>query len=309
MFSIKEQKGLIVLIILITITLLSKYLTGYKEVIKREKFTIDSNIEIIDIKSYLPRKRQDTLSKTKQILDKNTTQTKIKKDKTAKTIIEFDFNPNTISFDSLIMMGIDKKTAYNWTKYISKGGKFRIKKDIRKIYGLKENDFFRIKKHILLPDSIKSNKSVAIHKYEKKKYRPQNDFVIELNSCTAGELKRLNGIGEKLSVRIIKFRNKLGGFYCVEQLKEVYGLPVETYDKIKGNLTVDKNKIKKIKINLEDKNSLTGFPYFTYRLAIQLQNYRRQHGYFKSIDDLKNLKTLDNNKIKKIEPYLDFAEN
>jgi len=86
MFSIKEQKGLIVLIILITITLLSKYLTGYKEVIKREKFTIDSNIEIIDIKSYLPRKRQDTLSKTKQILDKNTTQTKLKKTKRLKQL-------------------------------------------------------------------------------------------------------------------------------------------------------------------------------------------------------------------------------
>ncbi len=92
-------------------------------------------------------------------------------------------------------------------------------------------------------------------------------------------------------------------------MKEVYGLPSETFDEIKNKLTVNKDSIKKLKINIWDKDTLGSFPYFNYRLASQIINYRNQHGYFKNIDDLKQIKTIDSIKIKKIEPYLDFALN
>ncbi len=309
MFSIKEQKGLFVLVILIAITLLSKYLS--KENIPFEPNNIDTTgkIDIVSITPYLEINTQDTIVKSKRMFNNSASPLKRQQNKAGKTIKAFDFNPNTISYDSLILLGLNKRTAYNWIKYISKGGKFKIKNDIKKIYGLKEKKFLSIKNHILLPDSIKKTKYIASDKSPVKKHHPQENIMIDLNVCTAEELKKLNGIGEKLSARIIKFRNKIGGFYSVNQLKEVYGLPLETFNRIKGNLIADKNKIRKIKINIEEKKSLIRFPYFNYRLAIQLYNYRKQHGYFKGIDDIKKIKTIDNTKIQKIEPYLDFALN
>ncbi len=309
MFNIKEQKGLIVLIIMITITLLSKYLNKEISTCDIETPVSDEKISVVSIKPFLLKNVRDTFSKQKHETKNSLVKIKKQKSDLTKTTIEFDFNPNTISYDSLILIGISKRAARNWTKYISNGGKFRIKNDIKKIYNLKEKNFSRIKKHILLPDSIEYSKSIVIKKAFKKKYFTQKDLKIELNSSTPEELKKLNGIGEKLSKRIVKFRDKLGGFYSIDQLKEVYGLPLDTYEKIKGNLTIDKNKIKKIKINIEDKKSLIVFPYFNYRLAIQLYNFRKQHGYFKGIDDIRKIKTMDSTKIKKIEPYLDFALN
>ena len=311
MFNIKEQKGLSVLIILITITLLSKYFSMEKSTLEIQTPASEKNINVVSIKPFLLNDNKHSFPQQKQRQKTNISQINTKKQKRdiAKTIIKFDFDPNTISYDSLLLVGIGKRAARNWTKYISNGGKFRIKNDIKKIYNLKEEDFNRIKNHLLLPDSIEASKSFATKKDFKKKYYAQTDLHIELNSCTADDLKKLNGIGEKLSKRIVKFRDKLGGFYSIEQLKEVYGLPLETYEKIKGYLTLDKNKIKKLKINIEDKKSLTVFPYINYRLAIQLCNYRKQHGYFEGIDDIRKIKTIDSTKIKKIEPYLDFALN
>ncbi len=255
MFNIKEQKGLSVLIILITITLLSKYFSMEKSTLEIQTPASEKNINVVSIKPFLLNDNKHSFPQQKQRQKTNISQINTKKQKRdiAKTIIKFDFDPNTISYDSLLLVGIGKRAARNWTKYISNGGKFRIKNDIKKIYNLKEEDFNRIKNHLLLPDSIEASKSFATKKDFKKKYYAQTDLHIELNSCTADDLKKLNGIGEKLSKRIVKFRDKLGGFYSIEQLKEVYGLPLETYEKIKGYLTLDKNKIKKLKINIEDK--------------------------------------------------------
>jgi competence ComEA-like helix-hairpin-helix protein len=122
------------------------------------------------------------------------------------------------------------------------------------------------------------------------------------------ELMELNGIGEKLSARIIKYRDKLGGFVRIDQLKEVYGLSGETYELIKDQIVVDGKMINKIRINLAEPQNLYSFPYIPKREAYQIFNYRRQHGNFHSIDDLRKIKSLDETFIQKLEPYLDFRE-
>lgn len=62
---------------------------------------------------------------------------------------------------------------------------------------------------------------------------------IELNSADTTELKKLRGIGSKLSQRIVKYRTKLGGFSSKEQLRSVYGLSEETYQQIETHIWVD----------------------------------------------------------------------
>lgn len=70
----------------------------------------------------------------------------------------------------------------------------------------------------------------------------KNDYEslrIELNSADTTELKKLRGIGSKLSQRIVKYRTKLGGFTSKEQLKAVYGLSEETYEAILPHVWID----------------------------------------------------------------------
>ena len=101
----------------------------------------------------------------------------------------------------------------------------------------------------------------------------------------------LPGIGSILSSRIIKYRNKLGGFYSPDQLKEVYGLTPETFDEIRDKISVDVSDVKQININDATIDELKQHPYFKSFAQI-LVNYRDQHGDFTTLEDLKNIDVI-----------------
>src|SRR5664280_2201728 len=82
-----------------------------------------------------------------------------------------------------------------------------------------------------------------------RKFIPQKKVSIDINSGDSATLVRLPGIGPVLSARIIKYRRLLGGFARIEQLKEVYGLPEETYELIKNRISADSTFISRININ------------------------------------------------------------
>lgn len=309
-----EQKGITLIILIIVSTLI------YKRV-KQSKYTSDFHNTII------PKTETVVLntivdSSTDNYQKKSKWNRPYKPTKTPKKHFKtFDFNPNTISKDSLIALGISSKTAYNWTKYTSKGGHFKIKTDIKKIYGITNNIYNKIEKHILLPDKItkketsfKKDESKPItykqerHYTQKQNYNTKSleRYSFDINSCSKEDLIKLNGIGEVLSTRIIKFRDKLGGFYSKNQIAEVYGLSKETFDKIKSQLTIQKPLIRKLKINIVDKRTLKDFPYISYRLAKQIINYRKQNGNFKNSEDFRQIRSIDSLLFNKIEPYLNY---
>ena len=80
-------------------------------------------------------------------------------------------------------------------------------------------------------------------------------------------LNEINGIGEVLAGRIVKFRDKLGGFYIVNQLQEVYGLSVENYNRMSPFLKVDIEKIKKVNAQIATFNQLKSHPYVSWEMA------------------------------------------
>lgn len=131
--------------------------------------------------------------------------------------------------------------------------------------------------------------------------------VIELNSATKEQLMSINGIGEKFSDRILKYRQLLGGYVKKTQLLEVYGLKQENYNQIAKNIKINQKAIVKIDINNANFKELLKHPYLEYKDVKAIVDYRK----------LKNIKTtqqlVDDNVtnveiIKKIEPYLIFNE-
>jgi DNA uptake protein ComE-like DNA-binding protein len=132
-------------------------------------------------------------------------------------------------------------------------------------------------------------------------YKPK---VIEINEADTSAFISLPGIGSKLAMRIVNFRDKLGGFYSVNQVAETYGVPDSTFQKIKPRLDCNIGAVKKININEADINQLKSHPYIKYALANVILNYRKQHGYFKSIDDIRQIDAITEEVFRKIAPYL-----
>ncbi len=131
---------------------------------------------------------------------------------------------------------------------------------------------------------------------------------LDLNSCDSASLVALPGIGPVLSVRIIKYRNILGGFVAVSQLKEVYGLPEETYIIISPLVYADSLSIRKIRINTAEYKDLIRHPYFQRNEVAAILKYRELKG---EISDIKVM--IENNLISeetasRIRIYLDFTK-
>ncbi|HET9826396.1 MAG TPA: helix-hairpin-helix domain-containing protein, partial [Chitinophagaceae bacterium] len=131
---------------------------------------------------------------------------------------------------------------------------------------------------------------------------PKNSLV-EINAADTTAFIALPGVGGKLASRIINFRDKLGGFYSVNQVGETYGLPDSTFAKIKPLLKLEDPSVKKFNINTATKDDLKSHPYFRWSLANAIVEYRNQHGNFSSVEDLKKIAVITEEIFRKIKPY------
>lgn len=210
----------------------------------------------------------------------------------------FYFDPNSASYDTLLKLGLGSKEANTLIKYRTKGGKFRYASDLGKVYGI---DSIHVAKLIPFVRLEYGTKPVAAPQSDQKK-RP----LTEINSCDSAALAALPGIGPVLSLRIIKYRNLLGGFVSVDQIKEVYGLPPETFDLIKSRIIVDTLLIRRVNINTADYKELIRIPYIEKYEVTAILKYKELEGEIRVIGDLIENKLLTEEKALKIRPYLKF---
>ena len=128
-----------------------------------------------------------------------------------------------------------------------------------------------------------------------------------LEGLTKEELIKIYGIGEAISNRILKFKESLGGFVSMEQMKNVWGLSPEVIENLNSHFKVlAQPNIKKIDINNASIKELSQFPYFNYQIAKQIVTYRSMNGDFKNYEDLTKIKGMSNDSAKIIVIYLDF---
>ncbi|MGB7527052.1 ComEA family DNA-binding protein [Sphingobacterium cellulitidis] len=229
------------------------------------------------------------------------------KNKFRKALSFFPFDPNTLDKAGWEKLGLSDKQAQVIINYRNKGGKFYKKEDLRKIYSLDSMKIQELLPYVII-SKMEERPSFANIEYPKEKnFRfKKAPEIIELNSSDSLGFISLNGIGPVYSKRIIKFREALGGFVRLEQISEVYGIPAETYVAILPYLKLDLSLVKKIDINSVNVNDLGKHPYIKYKRARTIINYRDQHGAFKSLSDLRNIHSLDEEFFSKIELYLEF---
>ncbi|MFC0771662.1 helix-hairpin-helix domain-containing protein [Terrimonas alba] len=225
--------------------------------------------------------------------------------------ILFFFDPNKISAEEWKKLGLRDKTIHTIQNFLSKGGQFKRKGDLQKIYGLRQNEYKRLEPYIQIPAesaekrnevSDKSNFPVTNKSFAKTGHSP-----IEINIADTSAFISLPGIGSKLAARIVNFREKLGGFYSIEQIREIYGLPDSTYQKIKPYLKLDNSGIKKISLNTASPDELKSHPYIRYNIANAIIAYRNEHGSFSTIADLKKIMLITDDVYTKISPYLSIT--
>jgi competence protein ComEA len=213
----------------------------------------------------------------------------------------FYFDPNTISKKDLIKLGFKSKTAQTLINFrVYK--RFEKAEDISSIYGLKEELRLKITPYVRIKPSRINAKPKTSESKSVEVVR------IEINTADSSEWVKLRGIGAVLAVRIIKYRNALGGFYSTNQLDEIYGIGEGYLDQIKAQCYLVKPDLKLIKINKWEYRELIGHPYMSKDQVKQILQLRREVGSLESYNELKEQKIFSLEELKKIKPYLSFSQ-
>jgi competence protein ComEA len=217
----------------------------------------------------------------------------------------FYFDPNTLNTAGWQKLGVRERTIAGIQKYIAKGGRFRDAESLRKIWGLSDEEKDRLVPYVRIAQEEKSNNySDHYEPYEKKVYEKVPVQPVDINTGDSAAFVGLPGIGAGFAGRILRFRNKLGGFYKTDQVGETFGLPDSVFQKIKPLLTISGDNIHKININTATNDELKAHPYIRWQLANVITEYKKQHGNFTSLEDLKKIMIIDEETYKKISPYL-----
>ena len=221
----------------------------------------------------------------------------------------YPFNPNFITDFKGYKLGmslaeIDRLLAYRkQNKYVNSPKEFQT------VTKVSDSLLNAISPYFKFPDWVNNKKEFKNFKeYPKSAFAKKEKIIaIDINLATKEDLIKIYGIGEAISIRILKFRETLGGFVSMEQMKDVWGLSPEVIENLNSHFKISKSQnLKKIDINNASIKELSQFPYFNYQVAKQIVTFRSMNGDFKNVDDLTKIKGLSIDKANIIALYLVF---
>ena len=221
----------------------------------------------------------------------------------------FPFDPNTADSLALCRLGLPGWMARNIVRYRERGGRFRRPEDFRKIYGLTEEQYHALSPYIRIaqtdttharPSLFLSEARTDSFPQKAEKYAPGTK--IDLNRADTTELKKIPGIGSGIARLICSYRQRLGGFYHISQLREINlndSLLTEWF-------TIDTTVLVRIPVNRSGINRLNRHPYLNFYQAKALVEYRKKHGPLKNLKPFALYEEFTQEDLRRIARYLSF---
>lgn len=275
-----ERRGIAVLVIVIVVLVVIRFILP--QIIKSDE-KINYSIETLEAP------RQDTV---KQVILSEEAEPLIEE---AESVVLKEINPNTAHVEEFIACGFSEAVANNIIKYRLKGGVFKKAEDLYKIYNIDSQLVSSLIPLIVIEETVLRN--------SKKETRlPKRS--INVNLADEKQLVEVPYIDEALAIRIIKYRSLLGGFYSLNQLKEVYGINDFLYKNVEPYLSLSPGSISKIRLNSGTFADMIRHPYLKSYHVKSILGYRELMGDFTEESQLLSNHILDEDLFNKIKPYL-----
>ena len=226
------------------------------------------------------------------------------------TLHIYPFNPNYITDYKGYVLGMSTEEIDRLIAFREKGEFVNSAAEFQKITQVSDSLLVLISVYFKFlewtrKNDIQPSASVQNSRLVTKENKKRDIVIQDLNTATAMDLQKINGIGEKLSARIVKFRTTLGGFLVDDQLYDVYGLDIEVADRLLTYFRVQsKPSVELININTASAYELSKLVYINYELAKRIIDYRDENGVFVSVADLVRIEEFPSNKIDRIKLYL-----
>jgi len=310
-FNRKEQRGLIILLGMLLLSVLINLFLP--QLVPQKEFNISPFQKEVSIFITSIDKLDSAEDKKPQKFSDNYSEDE-GADLSSFIASPFNFDPNDLSEQQWINLGIGAKIARNILRYHQKGGIFRDKEGLSRIYGMNDSVFAILEPYIRIKEMKKTPSSSYFDDNDKKnntkpgnnfkKYKPDT-LIIELNSTDSTSLLACHGIGPSYAGRIIRYREILGGFTRIEQLMEIRGMDSIRFNQLRGQITVNPQLVRKIDLNSVTFKELLRHPYFEYYLVKAVFNYKDEIKAFDSVGQIRTIPVMYEELYEKIAPYLD----
>lgn len=223
----------------------------------------------------------------------------------------FEFDPNSADSIELSRLGLSSFAIKNVLKYRAKGGQFKTPASFSKVYGLSPDLFAELEAYIRIPEqtpmgknglSVKKTDSIRTEnrRFFSEKY--SEGTMVDVSVADTVELKKIPGIGSVIARNIVIFRQRLGGFYDLEQLLEVRFF---TPDLLKW-FVLGEAPIKKMRVNHDSLDKLRAHPYMNFYQAKVIVEHRQKRGEIKSLSQLSLYEEFTEKDLKRLSAYFSF---
>ena len=222
------------------------------------------------------------------------------------------FNPNFISDYKGYRLGMSVQEIDRLLAFRKENKYLNSAKEFQNVTKVSDSLLNVMAPYFKFPDWVNNKKQNAKFKeytsYQNQAFAKKEKIVfIDINEATKEDLVKIYGIGDAISIRILKQKELLGGFVSMEQMKEVWGLSPEVIENLNTHFKVlALPRFKKIEINNASLKELSQFHYFRYSLAKEIVTYRSMNGNIKNTEDLTKIKGFPVDKANLIGLYLDF---
>lgn len=205
-------------------------------------------------------------------------------DRTSSKSILSAFNPNTADSATFRRMGLPAWMARNILHYRRKGGKFRKAEDFRKVYGLTEEQYSLLAPYISIAPEDTARRMASLFLpapaiRHDSLYKYPAGTLVDLNAADTTELKKIPGIGSGIARLIVGYRQRLGGFYRTEQLREIH----LDYRQLQSWFHIRPQSIRPINLNRAGIERLRNHPYINFYQAKAIVEYRKKKGTLHSL--------------------------
>lgn len=226
--------------------------------------------------------------------------------KPKRKIVLSSFDPNLADSIELITLGIPPFVARNIIKYRSAGGRFREVADLAKIYGLSTETYRTLEPYMYISEAFQPKKDTVKYvrhlEVDTLFYKYEEGTVVDVNVADTAELKKIPGIGSGIARTIVAYRQRLGGFYDLEQLKEIEWVDEE----MMKWFVLGQQTIERIQVNKAGLDKLRSHPYINFYQAKVIVEYRKKKGKLKSLSQLSLYEEFTEKDLERLSHYLQF---
>ncbi len=279
-FNKQERSGIFFLLLLLVLSQIGYYLYNNYVVSGVSSITIDAETQA----QVLKLKKNSIVKDTNKI---------------------HPFNPNFITDYKGYTLGLSVEEIDRLHDFRATNTYVNSSKEFQKVTRVSDSLLELIAPYFKFPDWV-SNKTISTPQKQNNYNRfKEAAAIVDLNTVTIDDLKSISGIGEILATRIIKFRDRLGGFLIDDQLSDVYGLKPDVVERALLRFRVLKiPEIEKMDINTATAEELAELVYIQKSVAYDIVAFRDRNNGIRSFDELLEIEHFPADRINRIALYL-----